>query len=69
MRGGGLDGYFGEHGLPVGIHEYCYSNSIRVGYDRVEQIREGVLWNGLEGNLWEEGLPPCIQSQLECLHG
>ncbi len=23
----------------------------------------------LEGNFWEEGLPPCIQSQLECLHG
>ncbi len=32
------------------------------------QIWEGVLGNGLEGNLWEEGLPPCIQSQLKCLH-
>ncbi len=41
-----------------------YSNSIRVGYNRVEQIREEV-----SGNFWEEELPPCIQSQLECLHG
>ncbi len=46
-----------------------YSNSIRVGYDRMEQIREGVSGDRLEGNFWEEGLPPCIQSQLECLHG
>ncbi len=46
-----------------------YSNSIRMGYDRVEQIREGVLGNGLEGNVCEEGRPPCIQSQLEGLHG
>ncbi len=46
-----------------------YSNSIRVGYDRIEQIREGVSGDGLEGNFWEEGLPPYIQSQLECLHG
>ncbi len=29
----------------------------------------GVLGDGLEGNFWEEGLSPCIQSQLECLHG
>ncbi len=28
-----------------------------------------VSWDGLDGNFWEEGLPPCIQSQLECLHG
>ncbi len=35
----------------------------------MEQIREGVSGDGLEGNFWEEGLPPCIQSQLECLHG
>ncbi len=41
-----------------------YSNSIRVGYDRVEQIQEGV-----SGNFWDDGLPPCVQSQLECLHG
>ncbi len=40
-----------------------------MGYDRVEQIGEGVSGDGLEGNFWEEGLPPCIQSQLECLHG
>ncbi len=46
-----------------------YSNSIRVGYDRVEQIREGVSGHGLEGNFWEEGLPSCIQLKLECLHG
>ncbi len=46
-----------------------YSNSIRVGYDRAEQIREGVSGDGLEGNFWEERLPPCIQSQLKCLHG
>ncbi len=44
------------------------SNSIRVGYDRVEQIQEGVSGDGSE-NFWEEGLPPCIQLQLECLHG
>ncbi len=31
-----------------------YTNGIRVGYDRVEQIREGVLGDGLEGNFWEE---------------
>ncbi len=40
-----------------------------MGYDGVEQIQEGVSGDGLEGNFWEEGLPPCIQSQLECLHG
>ncbi len=44
-------------------------NIIRVGYDRMEQIRDGVSGYGLEENFWEEGLPPCIQSQLECLHG
>ncbi len=33
----------------------------------VEQFR--VSWDGLEGNFWEEGLPRCIQSQLEFLHG
>ncbi len=40
-----------------------------VGYDRVEHIREGISSHWLEGNFWEEGLPPCIQSQLERLHG
>ncbi len=30
---------------------------------------EGVLRDGLEGNFWEEGLPFCVQSKLECLHG
>ncbi len=40
-----------------------------VGYDRVEHIPEGVSRDGLEGNFWEEGLPPCIQSKLERLHG
>ncbi len=40
-----------------------------VGYDRVEQIRVGVLRDGLEGNLWEEGLPLCVLSKFECLHG
>ncbi len=40
-----------------------------MGYDRVEQIREGVLEDGLEGNFWEEGLPLCVQSRFECLHG
>ncbi len=29
----------------------------------------GVSGDGLEGNFWEEGLLPYIQSQLECLHG
>ncbi len=37
----------------------------RVGYDRVEQIWEGVLGDGLEGNFWEEGLPLCVQSKFE----
>ncbi len=40
-----------------------------MGYDRVEQIREGIWGDGLEGNFWEEGLPSCIQSKLERLHG
>ncbi len=35
----------------------------------MEQIWEGVLGDGLEGNLWEEGLPSCVQSKLERLHG
>ncbi len=46
-----------------------YSNSIRVGYYKVEQIRKGVSGDGLTGNFWEEGLPSCIKSKLECLHG
>ncbi len=45
-----------------------YSNNIRVGYDRVAQIREGGAGDGLEGNFWEEGLPTCINSKLGCLH-
>ncbi len=44
------------------------SNCIKVGYYRMEQIREGVSGDGLNGNFWEEGQPPCIQSQLVCLH-
>ncbi len=40
-----------------------------MGYDRVEQIREGVLEDGLQGNFREEGLPWCVQSKPECLHG
>ncbi len=35
----------------------------------MEQIWEGELGDGLEGNFWEEGLPLCIQSKFECLHG
>ncbi len=35
----------------------------------MEQIWEGVLGDGLEGNFWEEGLPLCVQSKFECLHG
>ncbi len=35
----------------------------------MEQIREGVLRDGLEGNFWEEGLPSCVQLKLKCLHG
>ncbi len=34
----------------------------------MEQIREGVLGDGLEGDFWEEGLPSCVQSKLECLN-
>ncbi len=25
--------------------------------------------DGLLGNVWEEGLPLCVQSRFECLHG
>ncbi len=35
----------------------------------MEQIWEGVLGDWLEGNFWEEGLPLCVQSKFECLHG
>ncbi len=35
----------------------------------MEQIWEGELGDGLEGNFWEEGLPLCVQSRFECLHG
>ncbi len=35
----------------------------------MDQIREGVLGDGLEGNFWEEGLLLCVQSKFECLHG
>ncbi len=35
----------------------------------MEQIWEGVLGDGLEGNFWEEGLPLCVQSKFECFHG
>ncbi len=51
MRGGGLDGYFGVHGLRLGI-QVSYGNSIRVKFGG------GVSEDGLEGNFWEEGLPP-----------
>ncbi len=44
-----------------------YSNSIRVRYDRMEQIRDEVSGDGLEGAFQEEGLPLCIKLQLECL--
>ncbi len=27
------------------------------------------MGGGLEGNFWEEGLPLCVQSRFECLHG
>ncbi len=27
------------------------------------------MGDGLEGNFWEEGLPLCIQTKFECLHG
>ncbi len=40
-----------------------------MGYDGLEQIREGVSWDVSEGNFWEEGMPPCVQSQFESLHG
>ncbi len=35
----------------------------------MEQISEGALGDELEGNSWEEGLPPCAQSKLQRLHG
>ncbi len=34
----------------------------------MEQIGEGVLGDGLEGNSLEEELPSCVHSKLECLH-
>ncbi len=40
-----------------------------VGYEWEEQIREGVLGDGLGGNFWEEGLPLCVPSKFECLTG
>ncbi len=36
-----------------------------MGYDRVEQVWEGVSVDGLDGGFWEEGLPLCIKLQLE----
>ncbi len=27
------------------------------------------MGDGLDGNVWEEGLPLCVQSRFECLHG
>ncbi len=35
----------------------------------MEQIREGISGDGLEGIFWEEGQPSCVQSKLEHLHG
>ncbi len=35
----------------------------------MEQIWEGVLGDGLEGNFWEEGLPLRVQSRIGCLYG
>ncbi len=34
-----------------------------------DKYRGGVLGDGLERNFWEEGLPLCVQSRFECLHG
>ncbi len=45
-----------------------YKNWITVLYDRVGQVGKGISRGGLEGNFWEEGLPSCIQSRLECLN-
>ncbi len=50
-------GTSGNRGCPW-VSKNIYSNSIRVGYDRMEQVQEGVSGDGLEGNFWEEGLPP-----------
>ncbi len=44
-------------------------NSIRVGYDRVEQVREGISGDELEGDFEDEGRTSCIQSELEYLRG
>ncbi len=41
----------------------------RVRYDRVEQILEGVLGGGLEGNFWAVGPSLCVHSKVKCLHG
>ncbi len=39
-----------------------------MAYDRVEEIREGVSGDGLEGDFREQALLSYIQSQLEYLH-
>ncbi len=39
-----------------------------MGYDRMEQIREGVLGDGLEGNFWEDRLPPVASNQVDSTH-
>ncbi len=34
----------------------------------MEQIRGRLFGDGLEVNVWEEGLPLCVQSKFECSH-
>ncbi len=41
---------------------------MRVGYGTVEKNQELVSEDGLKNDFREEGLPPCIQLQLEYLH-
>ncbi len=40
-----------------------------MGNDRLEQVWEVALGDGLEGNFWEEGLPLCVQSKFQFLRG
>ncbi len=46
-----------------------YINIIRVGYDKVEQIREGEFGVGLEDTSGKRDRQSCVQSKLEYPHG
>ncbi len=45
-----------------------YQNTMGVGYDSVKQIREGIYWDGFDGDFREVGRRSCTQSLREYLH-